>query len=246
MFQHKKRFGQNFLIDELIIDNIVAAINPQFEDNMLEIGVGTGAITLPLLAQLKRLNIVEIDNDLIKFWQAKNIPNLKINHSDILKFDLTQLGNNLRVVGNLPYNISSPILFKILDNIDIIQDMTFMLQSEVAQRITATPNNKIYGRLSVMLQAFFKTELLFSVPNTAFEPPPKVQSAIIRLTPLQNKITNKENFAFVVKSAFRMKRKTLRNNLKDIVPSSKIDLSLRAENLSVDDFIILTNEYLQQ
>lgn len=241
----KKRFGQNFLIDKQIISQIIGTIAPQENDNMLEIGIGLGAITLPLLAKLKLLNIVEIDRDLISYWQAKKIENLIINQSDILKFDLNTLGKNLRIVGNLPYNISTPILFKMIKSRSNIIDMTFMLQKEVVQRIVAKPNNKTYGRSSVMLQAFFEVTMCFTVNAQAFEPAPKVESAIIYLKPIISKVSNIEGFSTIVKAAFSTRRKTLNNCLKNFInqKNTNINLKLRAENLSVDDFITLSKDY---
>lgn len=242
---NKKRFGQNFLVDTAIIDNIINSIAPKPSDNMVEIGVGLGALTHPLLEKLKTLNIIEIDNELIDFWQEKNIPNLNINACDVLTFDFNTLGNNLRIVGNLPYNISSPILFQMIDIKENITDMLFMLQQEVVERITAKEGSKIYGRLSVMLQAFFRAEMLFIVPNTAFEPAPKVSSAIVYLKPIVSKVKNIDGFSNIVKAAFSMRRKTLNNCLKKLITQkdTTIDLTQRAESLSVDDFIILSDDY---
>ena len=240
---HKKRFGQNFLINTEIIEHIIASIAPKSDDTLVEIGTGTGALTYPLLERLNALHIVEIDTELINFWQQQAIANLYIHHMDVLKFNISSLGNNVRIVGNLPYNISSPILFHMVNHRAHITDMVFMLQKEVAERIVAEPTTKVYGRLSVMIQAYFESELLFDVPNTAFEPMPKVTSSIIYLRPKHN--TLPKYFTEVVKHAFRMKRKTLGNNLKDILPKthSTIDMSKRAENCSVDDFIQLATEY---
>ena len=241
----KKRFGQNFLVDNIIINNIINSIAPKFDDNMVEIGVGLGALTTPLLGKLKTLNIIEIDRDLIALWQNKNINNLLINQSDVLDFDFCKLGDNLRIVGNLPYNISSPILFQMLEIRENIKDMLFMLQFEVVQRITADCGNKIYGRLSVMIQAFFDVEMLFIVPNTAFEPPPKISSAIIYLKPKISQVENNQDFQKIVKASFSMRRKTLNNCLKSLLTQkdTTIDLSKRAESLSVDDFIQLSKDY---
>jgi 16S rRNA (adenine1518-N6/adenine1519-N6)-dimethyltransferase len=243
--KNKKRFGQNFLIDEKIIDNIINSIAAKKTDNMVEIGVGLGALTNPLLQKLDKLNIIEIDNDLVDFWQQKNIANLSINAVDVLKFDFTTLGTDIRVVGNLPYNISSPILFQMIDIKDNIKDMLFMLQQEVVERIVAKEGSKIYGRLSVMIQAFFSAEMLFIVPNTAFDPPPKVSSAIIYLSPIKSKVKNIDDFAKIVKASFSMRRKTLNNCLKKLLNASQttIDLSRRAESLSVDEFILLSEDY---
>ena len=245
----RKRFGQNFLIDERIIERIIAAIAAKKEDAVLEIGPGQGALTLPLLEQLNQLHVIEIDRDLIARLQDMNNDKLIIHQSDALKFDLTTLPENLRVVGNLPYNISSPILFYLLDNRARVKDMTFMLQKEVVERMVAKHGSKTYGRLSVMMQAFFELELLFIVPPESFDPPPKVESAIVYLKPLQQSfISNITTFEMIVKKAFSQRRKTLRNCLKSLINQTQtsIDLTLRAEMLSVDDFIQLTQDYEKQ
>ena len=244
-YKNKKRFGQNFLVDEIIINNIINSIAAKKNDNLVEIGVGLGALTIPLLSKLDKLNIIEIDRDLVDFWKAKNIDNLIINQTDVLKFDFKSLGSNLRIIGNLPYNISSPILFQMLEIRENIKDMIFMLQQEVVERMVAKHDNKIYGRLSVMLQAFFEIEMLFIVPNTAFEPQPKISSAIVYLTPIETKVKDIDIFSKIVKAAFSTRRKTLNNCLKTLLSQAdtKIDLTKRAESLSVDDFIILSNDY---
>ncbi len=248
MSKHKarKRFGQNFLTDNKVIERIVATIAPKFNDNLLEIGPGQGAMTLPLLEYVKTLNVIEIDRDLISKLQSLNKDNLIVHQGDVLKFDLNTLPTPLRVVGNLPYNISSPLLFHLLENRDKVVDMTFMLQKEVVERIVAENGSKIYGRLSVMMQAFFEVELIFVVPPESFDPAPKVDSAIIYLKPLtQSKVGNIKNFEKIVKAAFSQRRKTLGNCLKSLLSQGQtsIDLSQRAEMLKVEDFIILTDEY---
>lgn len=246
MHKARKRFGQNFLIDNQIIDRIITTIMPKFNDNLFEIGAGKGALTLPLLEKVKQLNVIEIDRDLIAILKAFKKNNLIIYEGDALKFDLNILLSPIRVVGNLPYNISSPILFYLLENRDKIVDMTFMLQKEVVERITAIHGSKIYGRLSVMIQAFFEVELVFIVPSKSFEPAPKVDSAIIYLKPLiQSQVVNVKLFEKVVKIAFSQRRKTLKNCLKSILSQEQtnIDLSQRAEMLKVADFIVLANDY---
>lgn len=245
----RKRFGQNFLTDEKIIDRIIATITPKVDDNLLEIGPGQGAMTLPLLEKVKRLNVIEIDRDLIQILANYNKPNLIINEGDALNFDLDQFNPPIRVVGNLPYNISSPILFHLLENRDKIIDMTFMLQKEVVERMVAKHNSKIYGRLSVMMQAFFNVEMIFIVPPESFDPAPKVDSAIVYLTPLkQCNVGNIAIFEKVVKAAFAHRRKTLRNCLKSLLTQeqTQIDLSQRAEMLDVDTFITLAKDYEKQ
>lgn len=246
MHTARKRFGQNFLIDYQVIERIVAVIAPKFDDNLLEIGPGQGAMTLPLLECVKQLNVIEIDRDLIGLLQGLGKDNLIIHQGDALKFDLSTLPNPIRVVGNLPYNISSPILFHLLENRDKVVDMTFMLQKEVVERIVADNDSKIYGRLSVMIQAFFKAELIFIVPPESFEPVPRVDSAIIYLKPLATTaVKNMTIFEKVVKASFAQRRKTLKNCLKLLLTQQQtaIDLSQRAEMLSVQDFITLANDY---
>ncbi len=245
----RKRFGQNFLVDAKIVDRIIATIAPKQEDNLLEIGPGQGAMTLPLLDKLTQLHVIEIDRDLISLLQSFNKDNLIVYEGDALKFDLNTLPTPLRVVGNLPYNISSPILFYLLKNRALVQDMTFMLQKEVVERMVAKHGNKTYGRLSVMMQAFFEVELIFIVPPESFEPAPKVDSAIVYLKPLRtNLINNTTVFEKVVKAAFAQRRKTLKNCLKLLLTQEQttIDLSQRAEMLSVANFIKLTKDYEKQ
>ncbi len=249
--QHKarKRFGQNFLTDQKIIDRIVATIAPKRDDNLLEIGPGQGAMTLPLLERIDQLNVIEIDRDLIDILNSYNKSNLVIHEGDALNFDLGLFNPPIRVVGNLPYNISSPILFHLLENRDKVIDMTFMLQKEVVERMSASHGSKIYGRLSVMMQAFFDVELIFVVPPESFNPAPKVDSAIVYLTPLKTcKVDNITIFEAVVKAAFAHRRKTLRNCLKSILEQDQtsIDLSQRAEMLDIDAFITLAQDYERQ
>ncbi len=249
MHKARKRFGQNFLTDNRVIERIVAVIAPKFNDNLLEIGPGQGAMTLPLLEQVKKLNVIEIDRDLIALLIGFDKGNLVIHEGDALKFDLGTLPNPIRVVGNLPYNISSPILFHLLENREKITDMTFMLQKEVVERIVADKGSKIYGRLSVMIQAFFEAELIFIVPSESFNPAPKVDSAIIYLKPLpKTEVKNMAIFEKIVKASFAQRRKTLRNCLKLHLSQEQtaIDLSQRAEMLAVQDFITLSNDYEKQ
>jgi 16S rRNA (adenine1518-N6/adenine1519-N6)-dimethyltransferase len=249
MHKARKRFGQNFLTDNRVIERIVAVIAPKFNDNLLEIGPGQGAMTLPLLEQVKKLNVIEIDRDLIALLISFDKDNLVIHEGDALKFDLGTLPNPIRVVGNLPYNISSPILFHLLENREKITDMTFMLQKEVVERIVADKGSKIYGRLSVMIQAFFEAELIFIVPSESFNPAPKVDSAIIYLKPLpKTEVKNMAIFEKIVKASFAQRRKTLRNCLKLHLSQEQtaIDLSQRAEMLAVQDFITLSNDYEKQ
>jgi 16S rRNA (adenine1518-N6/adenine1519-N6)-dimethyltransferase len=201
------------------------------------------------LERVDKLSVIEIDRDLIEILESYNKSNLVIHQGDALNFDLDQFNPPIRVVGNLPYNISSPILFHLLENRDKVIDMTFMLQKEVVERMSATHGSKIYGRLSVMMQAFFEVELIFVVPPESFDPAPKVDSAIVYLTPLKVcKVDNIEIFEQVVKAAFAHRRKTLRNCLKSLLTQdqTQVDLSQRAEMLDIDTFITLAKDYEKQ
>ena len=245
----RKRFGQNFLIDTQVIDRIVATIAPKKTDNMLEIGPGKGAITLALLETLNQLHVVEIDHNLVTLLESLNQDKLSIHQADILQFNPAQLPTPLRIIGNLPYNISSPILFHLLVNHDKLVDMTLMLQKEVVERIVANPGNKHYGRLSVMMQAFFEVEFMFIVGADAFQPAPKVDSAVVYMKPLKKSLVdNAPLFEKMVKTAFSKRRKTLNNCLKSLIKQAQtsINLSQRAEQLSVADFIVLTQDYEKQ
>ncbi len=246
----KKRFGQNFLTDQGVIASLVEAITPKSDDLMVEIGPGLGALTKPLLQKLNLLHVVEVDRDIISWMQKEYTKhNITIHNSDALKFDFTSLGENFRVVGNLPYNISTPILFHLLDNIAHITDMHFMLQKEVVERMVATPSTPAYGRLSVMLQYRLAMDYLFTVPPEAFEPAPKVESAFVRCVPhakLPCIAHDEALFAQVVLAAFGQRRKTLRNTLKGMLDDDgfaalNIDSQKRAENLRVVDFVSITN-----
>lgn len=246
----KKRFGQNFLNDQGVIDSLVAAISPKADDLMVEIGPGLGALTKPLLQKLNMLHVVEVDRDIIDWMQKEYAKNsITIHNSDALKFDFSQLGAHMRVVGNLPYNISTPILFHLLDNVKVITDMHFMLQKEVVERMVAEPSTAAYGRLSVMLQYRLQMEYLFTVPPEAFDPAPKVESAFVRCVPHAKLpfVANDETlFAKIVTAAFSQRRKTLRNTLKGLLDDADfavldIDSQQRAENLSVAEFVAITN-----
>jgi len=252
--QHRprKRFGQNFLHEQSIIDNIITAIAVKRQQNFVEIGPGLGALTNKLLAQVERLDVIEIDRDLIKHLQQFNQANIQltIHHSDVLDFDFKQLLHlPLRIVGNLPYNISTPLIFHLLNYIEIIDDMHFMLQKEVVERIAATPNTKNYGRLSVMLQYYCVATKLFDVPATAFKPQPKVESAMLRLTPHTKpplKALNEALFSQIVKTAFMHPRKMLGNNLKGLISATELqNLSVNAkqrpQQLSVRHYVEIAN-----
>ena len=250
----KKRFGQNFLHDAGVIQRIIACINPKTGEHLVEIGPGQGAITRELLKRCGRLDAIELDRDLIQPLTAScaELGELNIHSSDALKFDFSQLakdGRPLRLVGNLPYNISTPILFHLLQYADIIHDMHFMLQKEVVDRMTAGPGSKTYGRLSVMMQTWCQIESLFEIGPGAFRPAPKVDSAIVRLIPHVTPpyaIQDPAHFARLVTSAFAQRRKTLRNSLGKLMDAGQIsaagiDPSLRAERLSLGDFVELSN-----
>jgi 16S rRNA (adenine1518-N6/adenine1519-N6)-dimethyltransferase len=245
--QAKKRFGQNFLVDENIIADIIYVIRPEPDDNMVEIGPGLGALTRPLLKKLKHLHVVEIDRDIIARLESDYPqPNAKltVHAGDALKFDLANLPSPLRIVGNLPYNISSPLLFHFAASADRITDMHFMLQNEVVERMVANHSTPAYGRLSVMLQYRFYMEKLLDVPPASFRPAPKVDSAIVRMIPLPTDkiiVHNEKLFAEIVSAAFGQRRKTLRNTLRSFLDESEfeqlgINPQLRAENLSVAEF----------
>lgn len=246
----KKRFGQNFLTDRAIINSLIEAINPQAADCMVEIGPGLGAMTKPLLERLQHLHVVEIDRDIIH-WMQGHYPQdkLTIHASDALKFNFGSISERLRVVGNLPYNISTPILFHLLDNVPHIIDMHFMLQKEVVERMVAEPSSAAYGRLSVMLQYRLQMEYLLTVPPDAFDPAPKVESAFVRAVPyatLPYPAKDEALFAKVVTAAFSQRRKTLRNTLKGILDDAgfaalNLDPQLRAENVSTAGFVAIAN-----
>ncbi len=249
----RKRFGQHFLHDQNIIRKMIDAINPQVGDRLVEIGPGQGALTLPLLQRCKHLTAIELDHDLIPLLQlqADAMGDLNLINMDILKMDLTSLSlpSPLRIVGNLPYNISTPLMFHLLKYRKLIKDMHFMVQKEVAERIAAQPDNKNYGRLSVMLQYHCRCDALFDVPPGCFSPPPKVDSAVIRLTPhAENPFEDVDTSILqqVLLSAFGQRRKTIANSLRKLIDKStllSLDLNpkLRAENLSVADFVAISN-----
>jgi len=248
--QPRKRFGQHFLIDRHYVDRIVAALNVRPDDNVVEIGPGLGALTQPLLERLRHLTVIEIDRDLAARFAREFSPETLILHNvDALTFDFATLGTDLRVVGNLPYNISSPLLFHLVQYDAALRDVTVMLQKEVVQRMAAVPNSPEYGRLTVMLQARFRVEKLFIVPPGAFRPAPKVESAVARLTPLgaaRPKITDEPLFAQLVAAAFGQRRKTLRNALKNWASAAELERAsitpgARGETLSVTDFARLAN-----
>lgn len=245
----KKRFGQNFLIDAGIIFQIVEAINPQSGDPLIEIGPGLAAMTKPVLARAKAMTVIELDRDLIE--NLEKMEGLRVINEDVLNVDLPALypDQKLRIIGNLPYNISTPIIFHLLEDHHDILDMHFMLQKEVIDRLAAEPNSRQYGRLSVMVQRYCDVVPLFEIPPTAFDPAPKVMSQFVRLVPHTEPkyaIADDNRFFEVVKMAFSMKRKMIRNNLKPLMSEAEIeaagiDPTARAENLTIDDFVTLSN-----
>ena len=251
----RKRFGQHFLHDPNIISQLISEINLQNNDNVIEIGPGLGALTLPLLQQNSQVNYLalEIDRDAIAYLNNESLAfkHFTLLEADALRTDFNELlcdADKLRIIGNLPYNISTPLIFHLLVYKKRIKDMVFMLQKEVVDRMVANPNNKIYGRLSVMVQAHCKTEKLFNVPPGAFNPPPKVDSAIVRLTPHTKTINILDNSLFtdLVRDAFNQRRKTIRNSMRNFLLEEdfltlNLDLKKRAENLSVHDFVNIAN-----
>ena len=246
----RKRFGQNFLVDQGVINDIISAIRPRADDLMVEIGPGLGALTEPLMKSLNHLHCVEIDRDIIaRLHKTYSPAKLTVHGIDALKFDFGALGQRLRIVGNLPYNISSPLLFHLAQYGEQIYDMHFMLQKEVVDRMVAEPSTPDYGRLTVMLQYRFVMDKVLDVPPEAFNPPPKVDSAVVRMIPLpadQIKVKDPAKLEQVVSQAFAQRRKTLRNNLRGLLEPQHfeqlgLDSSLRPENLSVEQFIEIAN-----
>jgi 16S rRNA (adenine1518-N6/adenine1519-N6)-dimethyltransferase len=250
----RKRFGQHFLSDQAIIHEIVAALAPKPHQHLLEIGPGQGAITIPVLKIMKYLEVLELDRDLIPELKrrSQHVGELVIYTADALEFDFSTLKKDdrlLRLFGNLPYNVSTPIIFHLLQFAPLIDDMLFMLQKEVAARLAAAVDSEDYGRLSVMVQYHCQIELLFDVPARAFYPPPQIRSSMVRLTPYReypHRAKDYSLFENIVRHAFGQRRKTLRNSLKDVIPDEvwttiSIHSDLRAENLSVKDFVEICN-----
>ena len=247
----RKRFGQHFLTDPAVVDGIVQAIDPQPGDVLVEIGPGHGAITGPLARRAGHLHCIELDRDLVAALRTKwrDVDNVTIHEADALDFDVRSLGDDLRIVGNLPYNISTPLLFRLLDNRDCIRDMHFMLQKEVVDRMAADPGSKTYGRLGIMLGCHVEVSALFDVDRDSFEPPPAVTSSVVRLRPLPEgtfQIDDERILANVVSTAFSKRRKTLRNALNTLVSESDlreldIDPGKRPESLAIADYVALAN-----
>ncbi len=250
----RKRFGQNFLHDRAVIQRIVQAIHPRPGQRLVEIGPGQGAITLPLLQACHHLDVVELDRDLVRPLadKAAGLGELVVHQQDALRFDFSSLaeGEELRIVGNLPYNISTPLLFHLIEQSDAIQDMHFMLQQEVVDRMAAAPGSGDYGRLSVMIQYHCRVEPLFRVGSGAFKPAPKVDSAFVRLIPWPEPpvaVKNIEQLTTLVRQAFSQRRKTLRNTLKGLLTEEAIratgaDPSARPETISLEQFVALANQ----
>ncbi len=249
----RKRFGQNFLTDQTVLDDIIRAIAPKQDDVMVEIGPGLGAMTNLLLHSLNQLHVLELDRDLVAYLQKRFDPTkLTIHSGDALRFDFSAIaisaGKKLRVVGNLPYNISSPLLFHLAEVAALVEDQHFMLQKEVVERMVAAPGSKAYGRLSVMLQWRYQMELIFIVPPTAFDPPPKVDSAIVRMIPIaQPLVCDAEKLEAVVTKAFSQRRKVIRNCVagmfseEDLI-NAGIDPGSRAETVALEQFVNLANQ----
>ena len=250
MIRAKKKFGQNFLSDQSVIKEILNHLKPLAHEKILEIGPGMGAITIPLLNKLNHISVIEIDPDMINYLQKK-IPKEKINiiNRDVLSISNKDLEVYDRVVGNLPYYISTEILIKMIGILGSLKDVHFMFQKEVAERITAKPRSKNIGRLSVLIQYFFDSEILFDISANSFSPPPKIQSSFIKLIPRKKeglRFKNLINFKKVIKTAFQFKRKTLKNNFKDILDEENfnsigINPKKRAEMLNIDDFVNIEN-----
>jgi 16S rRNA (adenine1518-N6/adenine1519-N6)-dimethyltransferase len=250
MHRARKRFGQNFLQDQGIIYSIISLINPSPQMHVIEIGPGLGALTRPLLANLDQLYLLEIDRDLVAYWQQENLKGLTIIEGDALKFDFESWAKNkagktglCKVVGNLPYNISSPLLFHLVQAAGLIDEQVFMLQAEVVERMVALAGSSEFSRLSVMLQARYDMELVLEVPPEAFEPAPKVNSAVVRMIPRSDfNLTASQWGALeqVVAAAFSQRRKMLRTNLQafaDRLKLSEDELKSRAQDISVERYI---------
>lgn len=260
-YQHRarKRFGQNFLHDAGVIHRILRSINAKAGERLLEIGPGQGALTEGLLASGAELDVIELDLDLIPILlgQFANSPNFRLHQGDALKFNFAHLNaapHSLRVVGNLPYNISTPLIFHLLNNAQLIRDMHFMLQKEVVERLAAEPGGGDWGRLSIMVQYHCRVEHLFNVGPGAFNPPPKVDSAIVRLVPhevLPHPAKDHKLLERVVREAFNQRRKTLRNTLKNLlddaaIEAAEVDGRLRPEQLDLAAFVRLADQLAQQ
>jgi len=251
-YRAKKRLGQNFLVDNYVIQNIINSIRPKSSDIFIEIGPGKGAITLPIAQSGAELHAIELDRDLIPQLRNKfNLfPKITIYHDDALRFHYSDIGKKLRIIGNLPYNISTPLLFYLIEHKENILDQHLMLQKEVANRLAAKPGEKSFGRLTVMFGTYMNTTQLFDVPNTAFKPTPKILSSVVKIKSKPKNeiiIKNSENLSKIVKQAFSQRRKTLRNSLKGfisvkILEELNIDPSRRAEEIPIMSWSKLSNK----
>jgi len=248
----RKRFGQNFLTDDHVLHNIIDAIGPRPGDTMVEIGPGLAAMTALILKELDHMHVVELDRDLVARLEKAYPPNrLTVHAGDALKFDFggipVQEGRRLRVVGNLPYNISSPLLFHLAEYVNLVEDQHFMLQKEVVERMVAEPGTKAYGRLSVMLQWRYDMSLLFIVPPTAFDPPPQVDSAIVRMVPTRRQLpADADALSAVVQKAFSQRRKVIRNCVAGMFTEQQlidagIDPGARPEAVGLEQYVALAN-----
>ena len=262
--QARKRFGQHFLTDVGYINAIVRAIRPNINDRVIEIGPGLGAMTKPLLSELVTMEVVEIDRDLVAHWQKQNLSGLTIHEADALKFDFCawskaakaelqkkHIDGRVKIVGNLPYNISSPLLFHLISAIDFVDEQVFMLQLEVVERMVAKPGDSDYSRLSVMLQAKYHMENVIDVPPEAFEPPPKVDSAVVEMIPRKDLTIDAVTWASlekIVASAFAQRRKMLSNNLQEFREILELDaqtLKARAQDISVETYLDWARKLVQ-
>lgn len=248
----RKRFGQNFLTDDGVLNNIISTIDPQPDDSMVEIGPGLAAMTRLLLRGVKHLHVVELDRDLVTRLKKEFDPaRVEVHAGDALKFDFAQIpvapGQKLRIVGNLPYNISSPLLFHLADIAPLVQDQHFMLQKEVVERMVAEPGSKAFGRLSVMLQWRYHMDLMFIVPPEAFDPPPRVESAIVRMIPKAAPLAcDEKKLQTTVTKAFSQRRKVIRNCVAGMFTEAQlieagIDPQLRPEAVGLEQFVALAN-----
>ncbi|MCB1827104.1 MAG: 16S rRNA (adenine(1518)-N(6)/adenine(1519)-N(6))-dimethyltransferase RsmA [Coxiellaceae bacterium] len=246
----RKRFGQHFLTDDYCLQSMATAIAPKTDDHLVEIGPGQGALTEYLTDQSKQLDLIELDRDLIPLLEKKFQNKVTIHQCDVLEFDLHQLYHDqkLRVVGNLPYNISTPLLFHLFSQLELIEDMHFLLQKEVVDRLVAKPGSKNYARLSVMSQFYCQATAIIEVPPTAFDPPPKVESTFVRLAPHKepHKVNSHEQLEAIVREAFSYRRKTLSNSLKrwisaDQLAALNIDPKRRPQELTVEEYIRISD-----
>ena len=248
--QARKRFGQNFLQDQSIIAAIVNAVRPEPADTVIEIGPGLGALTEPLARRLDMLHVCEIDRDIIAYLKQQPFAaKLTIHEGDVLRFDFSSIPGRKKIVGNLPYNIATPLLFRLAETAGQVTDMHFMLQKEVVERMTAVPSSRDYGRLSVMLQYFFDMEKLLDVPPESFTPAPKVDSAVVRMIPVPQRIGRADDFprfAELVRTAFAQRRKTIRNNLKNTAADADLEAAgiapaMRPEEIPPEKYVALSN-----